>query len=117
MTSTPRQGNVVENPHNLEEILHTSRMVRDAINRGQSLDALNTPPIYCYAPHTQEVRDLFRLIYVMTPLYSCSLASQIPDKGNPIFVYAVNHDLPVPQEFWDRLAAADALYLWIGDKA
>lgn len=97
----------------LDDILQTSRMVRDAINRDRKrLDAADTPPVYCYAPHTEEVRNLFRLMFVMTPLYSCSLASQIPETGNPIFAYAAGR--PVPQDFWDRLAAAQALYLRIG---
>lgn len=115
MTNIRLRGNTVE--RNLDEILSTSRRVRDALHRGRALNAIDTPPVYCYAAHVQEVRDLFRLVFVMTPLYVCATAEQIPDTGNPIFAYAATHSQPVPQEFWDRLAAAGALYLRIGDKA
>lgn len=99
---------------NLEEILSTSRMVRDAINRGRrKLDAIDAPAVYCYSPHTQEVRNLFRLIFVMAPLHSCSYANQLPTEGHPIFAYAAPHEQPVPQEFWDRLGSTVALYLRI----
>lgn len=109
----------IANPPNIDELLSSSRMVRDALARGgpSALNAINSPPIYCYAPHTQEVRCLLRLMYAQSPLHSCSHAHQIPNDTNPMFIYCgYSGGDPVPQEFWDRLADLKALYLRIDRK-
>jgi hypothetical protein len=104
----------IPNPDNLDEILSTSRMVKEALRRGgpHALDAINSPPVYCCASHSEEVRGLLRLMFAQSPLHSCSLPEHIPDEPpNPIFLY-LRHK-PVPQEFWDRLDKLRALRLCI----
>jgi len=88
-------------------------MVRAALQRGgpHALNAVNSPPIYCYAPQGEEVRCLLRLMFAQSPLRSCAHAYQIPDDPNPMFVYCGHAEKPVPQEFWDRLEKLRALYL------
>lgn len=95
----------------LDDILSASRMVRNALRRGgpHALDAINSPPIYCYLPHADEIKSVLRLIFAMSPLRTCTQPYQIPDDPNPIFIYCA--DRPVPQEFWDHLKTLKALYL------
>ncbi len=108
----------IPNPPNLDEILSTSRMVRNALLRGgpDALNAINSPPIYCYAPQTDDVRSLLRLMFAQTSLHSLSYAHQLPDEPNPLFIYCDYSEPPVPQEFWDRLETLRALYLSVDTK-
>jgi len=88
-------------------------MVRDALRRGgpHALDAVNSPPVYCYGPHSDDVRSLLRLMFAQSPLHVCGHPDQIPDAPNPIFIYS--RFKPVPEDFWAHLARLKALYVCI----
>ena len=104
----------IPNPPNLDEILSTSRMVKEALRRNgpHALDAVNSPPVYCYASHSEDARALLRLMFAQSPLHVCGCADQIPDEPkHPIFIYV--RAKSVPQEFWDRLGTLEAMYLSI----
>lgn len=93
--------------------LSASQIVRRALARGgrKALDAVNSPPVFCYAPQTDEVCSVLSLLFAQSPLHSCSYDYQIPDEPNPLFIYCEHTDRPVPQEFWNRLKELKALYL------
>lgn len=98
-----------------EPITATS-LVRDAKARGNPLDAISSPPVYCYRPHATEILRLFRLIFVMSPLRECSLPYQLPDDGPIIFAYAADSPVPVPQDMRDKLSGR-ALLLRVGGES
>lgn len=96
-----------------EDSISPSSVVRAEQRRGNPLDAVTTPPVFCYRPHASEILKLCRLIFIMTPVREFSMAYQLPDDGPIILAYMASHPTPIPQDIWDKLAGR-TLYMKIG---
>ena len=74
----------------------------------RDLNALETPPIYCYAGQQNEVAAFCRRTFLMSPLRVVLGADQITEEA-PTFFYVKDHLNPVPCELLDFLVGKDAL--------
>jgi len=78
------------------------------------LDALSTPPVYCYFGQQTEVAEFCRRTFLMSPLRAAFTPDQI-DGERPTFIYVRNHINPVPDEWWYYLAGVNARYAELAD--
>jgi hypothetical protein len=94
---------------------------------GKNPNAIESEPCFCYSGHVDEIRAIFRRVFVMSPVRSCHDAVQIgpafeqwrqsvqPNvrQEHPIFFFVKDHGKPVPTNFWPVLEKMGAIIVSI----
>ena len=94
---------------------------------GKNPNAIASEPCFCYSGHVDEIRAIFRRVFVMSPVRSCHDAVQIGPafeqwrhsvqpsvrQEHPIFFFVKDHGKSVPINFWPVLEKMGAIIVSI----
>lgn len=90
-------------------------------------NAIESEPCFCYSRQINEVQAICRRLFIMSPVNSCSDATQINStferwrhsvepgvrQEHPIFFFVKDHKNPVPTSFWPVLEKMGAILVGI----